>query len=1304
MSLLVDPQYFLHTLKLNYLRRLPDPIGPSSIGFTRASEEEAGPSHLNNPYIQLSGLADCQRWPELLVRGSPPEPFPVSNQHSNDQTPIRTRRRREAGQANNGTTTTTTTALKYSETIVGPKGSGSGAGMRVSGRKSIRGSRQPPTITDLSPITSTPPPPPAASGSSSAIPLDPDLSLAGNPAAGALALTEGRTTVTPGGGLNPEDSDDDEENSRPSQQQAIHQDQFKPISRKPTTTTLKTHRRRISAITFASNPLSFASPPGSILNLSRNRTRNQRGHSISSIATTNTVVSSDFSEHANQTLDSPTPSQLRGTGDLSNHHKNRGTNENIESVDQQSPSPFTTQPHLDDSETTKTDIYYSTEHDPDKRMSDMLFTYRPFDAKRSTQIVGRLELEPAPLLEADNEDDTGEEDIETDQTDTGTEQGEDDSSFNNEEITEDSGTLDDNMSVKSRRRKPIKPDPNSIENNNSISNSDQGNSLTNKILSDLLLVGSTIDSSNPLTRTNTQSPDVLSSANGNQTGTATKGLGNQSPPIVRRRERRRVNIKMGTLLGPPIIEEDSIIGPVADSDSAPPPRKSVAPLAIVPKFHRAISSVARPSLPDLRQVLPNPTGNTNSQEELSSQSSSTIINSFSPGRARALTTPTPIPSIEINPTVSKIRANDEASGGESVGQRTSFPRNRSGSGPIGISRIRRSLLQTGQPSSRPISSSGLTAAPTPPPLSNQEPKTVTTEPIITNTPSRKTKKKAQLSFKKIELQDPKLCKTIKPKSILTQLLTAQSASSSGDNPFKCFYALLASKERNSFKLSLYYPFSKLPKKPIKTSMKTDVCVEEVVGFALWNYVEENRLPKLNELDKSFESLDLFESFSWCLRLVEDDGEVDDDFPALDRIRPAAKVGSNEFAIVMATEAQAKQNQSAQSQIQRRPSRVLGDPKRAPRGSIEPSGTSATNNIPGGGGAASLLAPTMNTLMGNSGTIFDGVQRGVTSGSLLPGGYSSTPLGGSSFTGSTVYLKIRIPSPGKGVDSINTTLNVTMDMYLADVLESLVKKKSLGQVKDWALLVPSSPSIPVHQRDIVVPLDRTVQSLQGVNSLALVKRSQLSSKLLRNTQLNSNGNSNLYSTFQNTNPSASIFKRLSEIPQPKYVSITDLTSTSKTFIIQTKRRGILGKSDRLLTIEDDYVHISTINNNHHQQTLTNNTSSSSTTINNITPNIINPRTLTNNGTNIGSDNLTNNPSLNSIENSLNVNGKVSSYHISQIVDCLLRQANQNSALLRLVVLRDSGQKRYDVEAENYQSALEIIRHIKGLKEMYHSTRT
>jgi hypothetical protein len=130
--------------------------------------------------------------------------------------------------------------------------------------------------------------------------------------------------------------------------------------------------------------------------------------------------------------------------------------------------------------------------------------------------------------------------------------------------------------------------------------------------------------------------------------------------------------------------------------------------------------------------------------------------------------------------------------------------------------------------------------------------------------------------------------------------------------------------------------------------------------------------------------------------------------------------------------------------------------------------------------------------------------------------------------------------------------------------------------------------------------------------------------------------------QNTNPSASIFKRLSEIPQPKYVSISDLTSSSKSFIIQTKRRGILGKSDRLLTIEDDYVHIAP---NHQQQQLHQHP---------LVPN----------------DPLVS-----------NTTGKVASYHISQIVDCIFRP----QAGFKLVVLRDSGEKRYDVEAENSQSA-------------------
>jgi len=1116
--------------------------------------------------------------------------------------------------------------------------------MRVSGRRSLRTSKQQQQQQQQQQLTPTTQPQPAATTTTTNSPTQQQLNpisqnLTGNPAAGALALTEGRSSIIPGGGLNPEDSDEDhsqqqqeQQQQQPQQLQPSNQDEShdrRTISRNPTNATIRSHRRRISVITFASNPLSFASSPGLILNQSRSRTRAQRGHSISSIATTNTVISSDYSEHPHQSLNSPTHSQdQRPNSDLLSSQNQR--NPPIGSTDPPI-SPFT-QPPLDSS--TNPDIYYSTEHDPDKRMSDMLFTYRPFDARRATQIVGKVELEPAPLLEADNEEDTGDEDIETDHTDPGIQHGEDDSSFNLEEIGgEDSGTMDDSLSNRSRKPRQQR-EAGSID---LMTPSDETRNSLNKVLS------------NPLV-TSTGDSNVLISVERSTTG-------NQSPPIVPRRERRRVNIKMGKLVGPPIIEEDSV-GPAVDSDSLP--RKVVLPLATGSRFHlqRGASAVARPSLPDLRQARNNPvmaSSNTKTddlQELFSLQDTprnqtSAPVNSLSPGRARALTTPTPIPSLELNPTISKIIAEEKVGSSResssSGSQRRTFPRNRSGSGPVtATGRIRRSLLQSA--TSKPLPGGGPTTAP---PTSQEESSSskASKPTIVPPKPPRKKTKRAQLSFKKIELEDPKLKKPVTQKSILTQLLTAHSSSSSDENPFRCFYALLASKERNALKISLYYPFSKEPTKPIKTSMKADVCVEEVVGFALWSYVEEKREPKLSEIKDRPEALDLLETYAWCLRLVEDDGEVDEDFPALDRTRPAGKVGSNEFAIVMATEAQAKQNELAQTQIQRRPSRVLGEPKRVPKASVEPAGLINT-------GAASLLPPPMSGMIGHSGTIFDG-GRGLGSDSLMTGGYSSAALGGTAMTGTTVYLKVRIPSPGKGVDSINTTINVTMEMYLADVLENLVKKKSLGQVKDWALLVPSLPSIPAHQRDIVVPLDRTVQSLQGVNSLALVKRSQVSSKLLRNTQLNGNTSS------QNTNPSASIFKRLSEIPQPKYVSITDLTSTSKSFIVQTKRRGILGKSERLLIIEDDYVHIAP---NH--------------------PSVANNHPLT-------SDPL--------ISNS---NGKVASYHISQIVDCIFRP----QAGFKLVVLRDSGEKRYDVEAENSQSATEIVTHIKGLKEMYHSTRS
>lgn len=101
----LQSSYVLRVLQLQYLRRLPDPLGPSTLTFP--------PSF--SPYLESSDLSNPAVWPELdLVRA----PKPVGSE-------------RIPGVG----------GLKYSETIVGKNG-GFSAGMRVRGRRRTFKSRQ----------------------------------------------------------------------------------------------------------------------------------------------------------------------------------------------------------------------------------------------------------------------------------------------------------------------------------------------------------------------------------------------------------------------------------------------------------------------------------------------------------------------------------------------------------------------------------------------------------------------------------------------------------------------------------------------------------------------------------------------------------------------------------------------------------------------------------------------------------------------------------------------------------------------------------------------------------------------------------------------------------------------------------------------------------------------------------------------------------------------------------------------------------------------------------------------------------
>jgi hypothetical protein len=151
------------------------------------------------------------------------------------------------------------------------------------------------------------------------------------------------------------------------------------------------------------------------------------------------------------------------------------------------------------------------------------------------------------------------------------------------------------------------------------------------------------------------------------------------------------------------------------------------------------------------------------------------------------------------------------------------------------------------------------------------------------------------------------------------------------------------------------------------------------------------------------------------------------------------------------------NQIAQARIQRRPSRIVAMPGR----------TGKSN----GGQAAALNGPAVLPI---------GALTALSTSSIAATPLKTNMMAASSSMALPVYLRVRIPMAG--LEAITTTVNVPSDMYLADVLELICRKKFLGNVKDWVLLLAD--------KDIIVPLDRTVESLQGTHNLRLEKRSDV----------------------------------------------------------------------------------------------------------------------------------------------------------------------------------------------------------------------
>ncbi|KAI6010115.1 stress-activated map kinase interacting protein 1-domain-containing protein [Pisolithus marmoratus] len=423
-------------------------------------------------------------------------------------------------------------------------------------------------------------------------------------------------------------------------------------------------------------------------------------------------------------------------------------------------------------------------------------------------------------------------------------------------------------------------------------------------------------------------------------------------------------------------------------------------------------------------------------------------------------------------------------------------------------------------------------------------------------------------------------------------LTMMLASSGGStNPFSELYAAVSGRgETAAMDVKIFFPHARQPKgEAMMLNVRKDATVEEVIGFALWNYWEESWMPKLNE--GVSETDPTLSAVGWVMRIAEGDGEVDEDFPPPDRTGKISKFNFDAFAIIAATPTQIQQNEQLESKIQRHPSRIVAAPTKSalPTAGLAPPSVTGTE--------ASALFGTTPLL--------------------------SSSLGPSSGHGPPIFLRIRVADTADA-GHVSTTIPVSAGMYMQEALELVCRKRKLANPKDYALIL--------NDLNILIYLDRTVASLEGKRELTLVKRS-----MLPQLGIEPEGRGT-----RTTDPNASIFKRISDVPEMQLGAAADYTTAYKRYTVYRKT-PMLARQERTFAIDGVYIHIM--------------------------------------------------PAANKAKNVFD-SGKTVSFHVKSAVVC--QQSQKSASLFKIVVQRDSRNKRYDFEADTPKLAGEIVHAVRSLK--------
>jgi hypothetical protein len=325
------------------------------------------------------------------------------------------------------------------------------------------------------------------------------------------------------------------------------------------------------------------------------------------------------------------------------------------------------------------------------------------------------------------------------------------------------------------------------------------------------------------------------------------------------------------------------------------------------------------------------------------------------------------------------------------------------------------------------------------------------------------------------LPPPRPISFIPPVSALTQMLQAKEQKPS--NPLQRFASWNAASEAqaNPIYIRLYCPFSSKPSKPIELLIRKfndkgeAVTVAEAMGYALWRYQEEKVDPPL--------AAEKVNVNCWVLRMY-DDGEIDDEFPALTRNRPLMDFASNnsrgmrprarekpwdEFGLVEATEREFGENEKITPVYSREAAAAV-----ASQNSVDEGIERLPPPTPMPSRAKSFRNPITGPSFAPTATRKDksNLADAPTVSSVQSASRTGAPKTVSvQFTDENFNTK-RIPVP------------CTTDTYIAEIFDKVCRDLQL----DKGLYV-----LKVSASTTVAPPDRTVEALGSRMDLDLVRR-------------------------------------------------------------------------------------------------------------------------------------------------------------------------------------------------------------------------